>query len=557
MVLRSILAVLLTISLMSCASVEKLKTQVMPSTQKNQPETPVQPSVTPPPPPPVVKQTAIVADPLENVYISIDSVQQSLSSILYMIAAEAGLNLIISPDVNVSKPFTLTVKHMPARDALKAITENAGVYYVIDGNSLKIKSVITKMFKMPYVRTTPSQSSLIGGDIFGANGDENTFIHGDYTLEYKSDKDRGDIQNQIIGHVRSIMFPESADSETQTAPVPVVQQPAQGGTQEALQSVMSQVPALQSSSTSKQSSSAAKSGATEASTTGGSYFKGSQGYNYNIFTGILRVTTTPDKMKEIEEFLAEILKELNKQVLIEARLVEVVLNDSSAYGINWTGDLFQSDYSGTFNLGYANSALLGGLSPIGTITGGNVSKFLTFMAAQGRVESVGNPRLRVMNGQSAMISSGQLLPYWEVTKDDETSDGVTTTTYTYDRVMVLDGLILGVTPHIKDDGTVTLNIVPIFSDVEDEKTIINANGETVASYPIVNMKEAGTVLNMKSGSTVVMGGLISNVETTMEEKIPFLGDIPVLGNLFKGKAKKTEKRELVIFLTTTIIDGSL
>ncbi len=554
MVLRSILAVILTLSVISCASVEKMKTTVLPAAEKKPVETPAARPAAMLPPPPVVKETVITADPLENVYVSIDSVNQTLSSILYMIAAEAGLNLIISPDVNVSKPFTLTVKRMPARDALKAITENAGVYYQIDGNSLKIKSVITKMFKMPYVRTTPSQSSLIGGDIFGASGDENTFIHGDYTLEYKSDKNRGDIQDQIIGHVRSIMFPDSAD---EPAPAVTAAQPGQPGAQETLQSALSQIPALQSSSASKKSPAAQQTGATSSSASGGSYFKGTQGYNYNIFTGILRVTTTPDKMKEIEEFLAEILKELNKQVLIEARLVEVVLNDSSAYGINWTGDLFQSDYSGTFNLGYANNALLGGLSPIGTITGGNVSKFLTFMASQGRVESVGNPRLRVMNGQSAMISSGQLLPYWEITKDDETSDGVTTTTYTYDRVMVLDGLILGVTPHIKDDGTVTLNIVPIFSDVEDEKTIINADGETVASYPIVNMKEAGTVLNMKSGSTVVMGGLISNVQTTLEEKIPFLGDIPVLGNLFKGKAKKTEKRELVIFLTTTIIDGSL
>jgi MSHA biogenesis protein MshL len=135
--------------------------------------------------------------------------------------------------------------------------------------------------------------------------------------------------------------------------------------------------------------------------------------------------------------------------------------------------------------------------------------------------------------------------------DEETDD----VTITYTRVTVLDGVVMGVSAHIKEDDTITLNIVPVFSDVETVKTQLDTDGVIAASYPIINLKEAGTVLNVKSGSTIVMGGLISNVEVETEEKVPFFGDVPVIGHLFKGTTKSVEKRELVIFLTTTIIDG--
>jgi MSHA biogenesis protein MshL len=207
---------------------------------------------------------------------------------------------------------------------------------------------------------------------------------------------------------------------------------------------------------------------------------------------------------------------------------------------------------GRISLGAANFAN-GSLDALGVISSGTGDDWFAFMATQGRIESVGNPRIRVMNGQTAMISSGQLIPYWEMEKEtDEETDDVT---ITYTRVTVLDGVVMGVSAHIKEDDTITLNIVPVFSDVETVKTQLDTDGVIAASYPIINLKEAGTVLNVKSGSTIVMGGLISNVEVETEEKVPFFGDVPVIGHLFKGTTKSVEKRELVIFLTTTIIDG--
>jgi MSHA biogenesis protein MshL len=486
-----------------------------------------------PPPPPVIREASSDIDPLEDVFISIDAIQESLSSVLYMVAAEAGLNLVVSPEIDSQKPFSVTVNNMPARDLLDIISENAGIFYDVEGNTLRIKAMITKTFKIPYVRVQTTQTSQIGGDVFGSS-DSN--LSGDYSLRYENTAAQNDVMTQLTSGVYNILFPVTV-AESATA----------------------------SSSSSSEGAGAGESGGADGGSSGSAdsvsngYYRGETGYVYNRFTGTLKVTANPAKMAKVESYINDVVKELGKQVLIEAKLVEVVLNDSSAYGINWSGQLLPGDKA-TANIGLGASVvdgstqLLNNLNPLGIISNSNaLGDWFAFMASHGKIESVGNPRIRVMNGQSAMISSGQLIPYWETQREEGEEDG-DPDTITYTRVTVLDGVVMGVTPHIKEDGTITINVVPVFSDVESVKNLVNAAGETVASYPIINLKEAGTVLNVKSGDTIVMGGLISNIETQVEEKIPLLGDIPVLGNLFKGQAKTVEKRELVIFLKTTIIE---
>lgn len=506
--IRKVLIFILTLMIFGCAATgDNAKKAAMPDPNLKKA---VPPITIAPPPPPVVKEEVIKHDPLADVYITIDAVEETLSSILYMIASESGLNLIISPDINVKQPFTITVNNMPARDTLDIISENTGVSYIISGNALKIVSTVTQTFRFPYVRMKTTQKSQVGGDVFGST---EANLKGDYSIQYENNPEDNDVLGQIENDVRAIINSGNDDSESSGA----------GEVQTA------------DTSTSKATS---------------SFFNGKEGYVFNKFTGVMKVTTTPAKMRMIESYMNDVLTEMDKQVLIEAKLVEVVLNDNSAYGINWRGAL--SGTVGGISMGTAGF-LDGSLSPVGIITSGTGDDWFAFMASHGRIESVGNPRIRVMNGQTAMISSGQLIPYWEMEKEtDEETDDVT---ITYTRVTVLDGVVMGVSAHIKEDNTITLNIVPVFSDVETVKTQLDSDGTIAASYPIINLKEAGTVLNVNSGSTIVMGGLISNVETEQEEKIPGLGDIPILGNLFKGKSKAVEKRELVIFLTTTIIDG--
>lgn len=509
MAIRKLLIILLMIAIFGCTAAKQTQ---KPETKPEMKKVPV---VLPllPPPPPAFKQPVIQEDPLADVNITLDAVEETLSSILYMIAAESGLNLIISPDINVSKPFTITVNNMPARDVLEIITESTGVYYEVKGNALKIVSSVTKTFKFPYVRMATTQSSDIGGDVFGSAGAN---LNGKYALKYENAPAESNVQAQIINSIYSIIFPSEAstgDGEASTGE-------GEGGT------------AAPTSS--------------ESSTSG--FFRGTEGYIYNRFTGILKVTTTPAKMRMVESYMDDVLSELDKQVLIEAKLVEVVLDDSTSYGINWSG--LASGTTGA--LGVASLSYNSG-TYIGRLVNGSATGFLNLLASRLKIESIGNPSIRVMNGQSAMISSGTLEPFWEM--DRETDSDTNQTTVSYNRVTVLDGIMLGVTAHVKEDDTITLNIVPVFSKVEEVVEQKDENDVVVASYPKINLKEVGTVLNVDNGNTIIIGGLIDKKESEVESKVPGFGDIPLLGYLFKNKTKTVEKRELVIFLTATIING--
>jgi MSHA biogenesis protein MshL len=252
----------------------------------------------------------------------------------------------------------------------------------------------------------------------------------------------------------------------------------------------------------------------------------------------------------IDEYIEQTIKDASKQVLIEAQIMEVVLTDANAYGINWQSN------SGRYGFNLLGD-ILGTQQPIGIFTSRNSNKVFEFIATQGRIESLGNPRIRVLNGQSAMITSGQLNPFWEKKVENDTE--ADTQTITYERSTVLDGITLGVTANVMEDNKITLHVVPILSSIEEIKyqyeLDAQGNSYSVASYPKVNMKEAGTILTVPNGSTIIMGGLITNKDTMVERKVPLLSSIPGLGLLFKAKSSEKEKRELVIMITTTLIDG--
>jgi len=540
MVLRSVLTVLLALSLASCATVDEKRqaASVTPDFSKAQPVLPLAP-----PPPPVIFKPAIENDPLENVYVSMDAVEQNLSSVLYMVAAETGLNLIIGPEINVNKPFTLTVKNMPAKEALEIICENAGVGYKISGSTIRVNAFTTKNYRIPYTTVVGDNTAVIGGNIFGSTGSDSG-LAGDFKLSYSKKGSRADLHQTILGTVNAMIFPDTDETGQKTKGADQPAQPAQDG---------ASAPAASGTGSKAAASAGSSSGQSSSGDTRISYYRGMKGYSFNTLTGMLTVTAPPYIIAMIDDYIAHAVKDASKQVLIEARIMEVTLSDASSYGINWTSE------NARFGVSLIGDLVASG-TPVGYVK--SYDNFFKFIATQGKIETLGNPRIRVLNGQSAMITSGQLRPFWEKKVDRDTENNEQT--ITYERSTVLHGITLGVTANIMEDNSVTLHVVPILTRIEDDtagtyvqECDTNGNCTTVASYPKVNLKEAGTVLTVPNGSTIVMGGLIDNEEKISEKRIPILADIPGIGALFKAKDKQVEKRELVIMITTSLIDGNL
>jgi MSHA biogenesis protein MshL len=275
-------------------------------------------------------------------------------------------------------------------------------------------------------------------------------------------------------------------------------------------------------------------------------------YIVNKFSGIVTVTDTPKYVKKVEKLLNNIKVQNSKQVLIEARMIEVTLNDSTEFGIDWN-KLFDNVANGALNVNQ-NFKLEDRFFATMTYTRGGLTAIIRAMSEAGKVKVLSNPRIKVTNGQSALISTGKIVPYWEkeVTFETDAESGDVTPTTTYNRRDVLDGLSLGVTAVVDDNDIITLNVVPVSSKIQSEKQHYD-QGALVATAPILNIKEAGTIINAKNNELVLIGGLIDTTNSQEDKGVPLLSQIPFLNNFFSHKKHSVEKRELVILLKLKVL----
>jgi len=248
-----------------------------------------------------------------------------------------------------------------------------------------------------------------------------------------------------------------------------------------------------------------------------------------------------------------------QQVLIEAKIIEITLTDTYQFGVDWEAvldDLQRRLYpviknpislTGSFNL-----AASGALSPgveiaVGDFSGGDYSAMVQLLKSIGDTNILSSPRITVLNNEEAKILVGSSQPYATNTVTQGTATTTTATTLTFLDV----GVKLFVTPTINKNGFVTIKIRPEVSSVSGNYTY----GSPSTTVPIVSTTEAETAVTVKNGRTIIIAGLIKDERSDTVKKVPFLGDIPVLGNGFKKTDNSVTKKELVIFITPHIISG--
>jgi len=270
---------------------------------------------------------------------------------------------------------------------------------------------------------------------------------------------------------------------------------------------------------------------------------------YDERSNRLVVTDAESNMERIKQVIKAFdIKE--KQVLIEAKILQVILSNQHKFGIDWEGivnDYHNLDLKSDFDI-LSSTSKRGSLS-IGTISADQYSFLVEALQSQGISNILSSPSITAVNNQEAKILIGSSEPY-VTTTTTTTASGPTTTSESVNFIEV--GVKLFVTPTIHKDDFVTLKIRPEVSSVTS--TIITGNNNTV---PVVDTSEAETTVLVKDGVTIVIGGLIKEEEIESVNKVPLLGDIPFVGNAFRNKDKLLRKTEIVIFLTPKIITGDL
>mgnify|MGYP001337996074 FL=1 len=279
----------------------------------------------------------------------------------------------------------------------------------------------------------------------------------------------------------------------------------------------------------------------------------------NPQAGVITVRAKPDEIREVKQFLDISQDRLKRQVILEAKILEVTLSDGYQQGINWS-NLSSSIGDGSINIARtAISTILPGQDAIGdllggqtnvTISDGNFEAVLSFMGTQGDLNVLSSPRVTAANNQKAVIKvgvdeyfvTGIDINYVEVNGENQQQ-------IDYDLTPFFSGISLDVTPQIDDEGNVLLHVHPAVIDVE-EKTYEFMNNAPMARSSI---RESDSVIRARDGDVVVIGGLMKSHTADRVSKVPFLGDIPGLGHLFRNTSEYTSKTELVILLKPTVV----
>ena len=300
----------------------------------------------------------------------------------------------------------------------------------------------------------------------------------------------------------------------------------------------------------------------------------------NAQTGVVIVRAMPEQLRNVEEYLTTVQSIAQRQVIIEAKIIEVQLSDSFQAGINWVavaqnsgGDTYtfgqQAPPSGGIDslggapitiepgqvtTGFVNTTLGGAFSMAFDI--GDFNSFIELLESQGETRVLSSPRVSTLNNQKAVIKAGTD----EFFVTDIASNTVTGTSSATSRDVQLtpffSGIALDVTPQISASGEIILHIHPTVSEVTDQNKVVTVSGESDA-LPLAfsEIRESDSIVKAQSGQIIVIGGLMRSSSRTENFGTPVLSKVPGLGKLFQSTREVETKTELVILLRPIVADS--
>lgn len=454
-------------------------------------------------------------NPLQETDVSISVKDEPLHDIIYIVARNAGLNLIIDPQISMDNRVTISFENTPSSVVVNRLLSSYDLAYEVRDNVLHIRRFTERTFDLDFLNSDTTVNINSGGDIFGsasADGGSNN-LAGNFQLQSTPGSENGD--NSLYGLI-------SQNIET----------------------VLSQ---------------------------------GEEGANTGYFTldstaGSLYVQTTPSRMETITGLISRLKNKLSKQVVIDAQIIEVSLSDGFQLGIDWAvvqqrlikGALVQygAGWAGTSftgDSGFGTRDMNGDQGPIVIDTrqdleGGPetaISSTINALQTFGGLKTVSNPHVRTRHGQPALVTSGQSMSYIkEITKDvgGDNND----VSFSTDTASAFEGVMLGVVPFINNDNSVDLNIFPITSEVDLSNKETFSDGTSVI-LPVVKVRNVNTHVRVDDDAIVILGGLIYKDTKNNDRQTPGLGNIPGAGWLFKNRNDSEQTKELVLIMHIRVI----
>jgi general secretion pathway protein D len=517
------------------------------------------------PPPPEAREG--------EVRYSVVVANQPVREVLLAMARETKVNFDIHPGIDGS--VTLNAIDQTLKQILTRMARQVDMRWETDGQTITVMpdSPYLRSYRVDYVNmsrdvseTVGITTQIIGGTVGGAGGAgggannstltiTSTARHHFWETLERNVKDMLRETDKVLPEGSSETFVQNrGQSTTASNQQRTVTQPRSGRTT-STQSATTTTPGAEAQ--------ASQTEFVEQRLT----FREAASVIVNPESGVISVRATSRQHERVQEFLEQVGGSSKRQVLIEATIVEVTLNDNyqsgvdwSALGLNGLGYSIRQNFTGpdlpgtplrlstsSFSIGYSNPR---------AAVGGSIASSIKLLDSFGKTRVLSSPKLMVMNNQTAMLKVVDNNVYFTIKADTVTNQTTSTTTFTTTQNVVPVGFIMNVTPQISDGDMVTLNVRPtvtrIISTVNDPNPALAA-AKVTSVIPVTQTREMESVLKVGSGQTAVLGGLMLDSFEGRRDGLPLASRIPIFGDLVSNRNDQATKSELVIFIRPVVI----
>ena len=501
---------------------------------------------------------------------------------------------------NLTDKVTVNLKNVTMFEALDAVREVYGYDYTVEGNRIYVEQpeLQTRLYQVNYIigqRRGVSDLQVIGGASVGSSSGSNSGSSGSSSSSGSgsdSSSKYGSVQASALSTLsKADLWGEIEDTVRTTLGCQIPKNQAvrisgSGGG----------VSVSGSSGSSSSSSNSGTASRADVSFQGdaqmGERQRGVDGctdgraMSINQLSGTVLVRGMPNEHRMVAQMLRSMQLNIERQVIIEAKIIDVELNSGSQQGINWAGfnnglhkysvgadttsiDGTNTGPGGAVNAGTSLAGLLGN-TLIGVSTGNafsagvgmavqfrNFSALINFLQTQGNVHVLSSPRIATLNNQKAVLKVGSEEPF--VTNISGGTTNVTsgisqTTPPTLQYQPFFSGISLDVTPQIDEKDNITLHVHSLVNSiVEKEKISQPVVGSVRVPFAVNTINETDSVVKTKDGQVIVIGGLMTESASDNRSKVPGAGDVPGVGAMFSKGGQSSVKRELVILLKPTVV----
>jgi len=516
-----------------------------------------------PPLQPYVVQPDNNYKPMPLVSVSVNR-SVPLRDVLYEIAEQAQYDVELDPRIRGSIIFS--ARNRPLDMVIDRISDIAGLRYKFDDDMLRVEldTPYHEIYKINYLALTRTNSSSIQNDISvvsgeGADTGSSFSASNASTIDFWAELEENLTQilnsNRDSNRLATTTDPELTVADANPAPVDPIVMDADGNISDEGPAVQVQAPQAILNVNSLPLDEEIEDGAFDAR------------FSLNRQAGLVSVFAPERLHNRVAEYMDDLKASVSSQVLIEAKVLEVSLNDEFSAGIDWDV-LFGSGIDGGFGFGAqaAGGLVRGVLDPssfstaTASFSSGDFSAAVDALSRFGTVQALASPRLTVLNNQSAALNVAENFVFFEIDVDTTVGDvGPPVVTFETEAQTVPVGVLINVQPAIDTEAqTISMAIRPTITSISSLTPDPNpdlALANVQSNIPVVNVQEFDSVIKMNNGQAIVMGGLIQDRVESERNSVPVAGELPLIGGLFRNQNDSVKKTELVVFLKSTIVEG--